>query len=250
MRAIRSLLFYLVLALTIIPLSLVLILSVPFTASEFRYDGMRAWGRFMLRSLELICGVKQRVIGMGNCPDGPAVVMCKHQSAWECFWLGSYLPRRGAFIYKKSLDLIPFFGWALKSVGLLSIDRSKGKAAFQSFMERGPEFLKKGWWILIFPEGTRVPPGQHVRYKSGGVRLAVADGTPILPIALDSGLCWPKDSFAKFPGTVTVSIGRPIPTAGRNAHEVNAEVEAWIESETRRLIEMDHPDFAKTLPPQ
>ena len=248
MRTVRSLLFYIILALTIIPLSLLLILSVPFTRPEFRYDCMRAWGRFMLGSLELCCGVKQRVIGMENCPDGPAVIMCKHQSAWECFWLGSYLPRRGAFIYKKSLNLIPFFGWALKSVGMLAIDRSHGKAAFQSFMERGPKFLQQGWWILIFPEGTRVPPGQHIRYKSGGVRFAVADGTPILPIALDSGLCWPKDSFAKFPGTVTVSIGRPIPTAGRPLREVCEEVESWIESESLRIAKEDHPDFQRQLP--
>lgn len=238
MGSIRGIIFYIVLGISVIPLSLVLLALVPFTSSETRYDIIRAWGRFMLGVLAAVCGVRARVTGMENCPDGPAIVLSKHQSAWECFWLGCCLPRRCAYVYKESLNRIPFFGWALWSVGLLSIDRNDGRGAFRTFMTKGVDFLNRGWWIALFPEGTRVPPGEHVKYKTGGARLAVSQGAPILPVALNSGLCWPKDSISKLPGIVSVTIGKPIATAGRSAKDVEAEVEQWIETETDRLISL------------
>lgn len=156
--------------------------------------------------------------------------------------VGPFLARRPSdqsalFLYKRSLNKIPVFGWALWSMEMLAIDRSQGRSAFENFMHRGPEFLKRGWWITLFPEGTRVPPGEHVRYKTGGARFACATGTPILPIAHNAGLFWPKNSIAKRPGVITVEVGPIIETAGRDPHEVTLEVEAWIESATARLVE-------------
>lgn len=238
MNHIRGMLFYIVLGISVIPLSFMLLLMVPFTKNEARYDLIRLWGRFMLASLSVICGIKTQVNGLENCPEGPAIVLSKHQSAWECFWLGSYLPARCAYVYKESLNRIPFFGWAVWSIGLLSIDRNDARAAFRTFMTKGVDFLKRGWWITLFPEGTRVPPGKHVKYKSGGARLALSQGVPILPVALNSGLCWPKDSIAKRPGTISVVIGKPIATKERSIKEIETEVEQWIESESNHLLDI------------
>ena len=238
MNLIRGMLFFIVLGISVIPLSFMLLLMVPFTKNEARYDLIRLWGRFMLASLSVICGIKTQVNGLENCPEGPAIVLSKHQSAWECFWLGSYLPARCAYVYKESLNRIPFFGWAVWSIGLLSIDRNDARAAFRTFMTKGVDFLKRGWWVTLFPEGTRVPPGKHVKYKSGGARLALSQGVPILPVALNSGLCWPKDSIAKRPGTISVVIGKPIATKERSIKEIETEVEQWIESESNHLLDI------------
>lgn len=239
-NTVRGFIFYIVLAITVIPVCFIVLILTPFTRAETRYGVMRAWGRFVITALRVICGVRVQVKGMENCPKGPVVVLSKHQSAWETFWLGAYLPYPGAYVYKESLNRIPFFGWALWSFGLLSIDRSNGRSAFRSLVTKGPAFLKRGWWIILFPEGTRVPPGEHVKFKTGGARLAAATGAPILPVALNSGVCWPKNSIAKIPGTITVSIGKPIPTEGRDLKAVEAEVADWITTESDALL-LPHP---------
>ena len=237
MNTLRGWIFYFILGITVIPVCFAVLIAAPFRPVESRYDMMAAWGRFIIRTLRAVCGVRFEVRGMGNCPKEPAVVLSKHQSAWECIWLGSFLPCRAAYVYKKSLDRIPFLGWALWSLGQLGIDRSDGSGAFRTLMKKGPAFLKRpSWWIVLFPEGTRVPPGSRVKHKSGGARLAVASGVPIIPVALDSGLCWPKNSVAKVPGVITVSIGRPMPTKGRSAKEVATEAEEWIERESASLL--------------
>ena len=166
-------------------------------------------------------------------PDTPVVVLAKHQSAWDPFWLGAYLKHPPCFIYKKSLHWLPFLGWALASMNMMAIDRSKGRQAFEQFMRRGPEFEKRGWWVTLFPEGTRVPPEEHVRWKTGGARFACAMGLPILPVAHNAGRYWPKNSVAKIPGTVQVVVGPLIETKGRDPYDVTAQVEAWIEAHVR-----------------
>ena len=230
LHILRGLVFYVCLAVTIIGLTVGLLATWPFLSYERRYELIcRPWSKLVLRLLELTCGVHSRVTGLENMPDGPCVVLVKHQSAWDPFWLGAWLKRPPCFIYKKSLHWIPLLGWALASMRMMAIDRSRGRQAFEQFMARGPELERRGWWVTLFPEGTRVPPGEHVRWKTGGARFACATGLPVLPVAHNAGLCWPKNSVAKVPGTIDVVVGPLIET------KVTAEVEAWIEANVRRM---------------
>lgn len=231
LHTLRGWVFYLVLAVTIIGLTLALLGTWPFMSYERRYELIcRPWAKLVLWLLDVLCGVKCQATGMENMPDVPCVVLVKHQSAWDPFWLGAYLKHPPCFIYKKSLNWLPFLGWALASMHMIAIDRSKGRQAFAQFMERGPELESRGWWVTLFPEGTRVPPGEHVRWKTGGARFACAMGLPVLPIAHNAGKCWPKNSVAKIPGMIDVVVGPLIETKGRDPHDVTAEVEAWIEA--------------------
>lgn len=235
LHILRGLVFYVCLAVTIVGLTVGLLATWPFLSYERRYELIcRPWSKLVLRLLELICGVRSRASGLENMPDGPCVVLVKHQSAWDPFWLGAWLKRPPCFIYKKSLHWIPLLGWALASMRMMAIDRSKGRQAFEQFMARGPELERRGWWVTLFPEGTRVPPGEHVRWKTGGARFACATGLPVLPVAHNAGLCWPKNSVAKVPGMIDVVVGPLIETKGRDPHEVTAEVEAWIEANVRK----------------
>jgi 1-acyl-sn-glycerol-3-phosphate acyltransferase len=140
-----------------------------------------------------------------------------------------------AYVFKRELLYIPFFGWAIGKLDMIHIDRSKRAQAFNKVVEQGKQILAHGSWIIMFPEGTRTPRGSQGTYKSGGTRLAVATGTPVVPIAVTSARCWPRKTFLIRPGVIDISIGKPIPVEGREADEVMREVEAWIEGEMRRL---------------
>lgn len=238
MQAIRSFIFYLFLAVTIVFLTLGVLFTMPFGSVRQRYEWVcRPWARCVLKGLAWICGLKYQNVGMSNMPtDGqPVVVLAKHQSGWDPFWLGSFLVNPPCFIYKKSLHWIPLLGWALWSMKWLPIDRSDGKGAYASFLKRGPTLLKHGWWITLFPESTRVPPGQRVKYKTGGARFACSQGIPILPIAHNAGVFWPKNSISKYAGTIEVRVGPLIQTKGRDPQEVTREVEAWIEAQQAQM---------------
>jgi 1-acyl-sn-glycerol-3-phosphate acyltransferase len=130
---------------------------------------------------------------------------------------------------------IPFFGWAIGRLDMVHIDRSQRAQAFNKVVAQGKRLLAQGVWVIMFPEGTRIPRGQAGSYKSGGTRLAVATGAPVIPIAVATAREWPRKAFVKHPGTVRVSIGKPIPSEGRSAEELMREVEAWIEAEMRRI---------------
>ena len=134
-------------------------------------------------------------------------------------------------VYKKELHYVPVFGQALATLHMMAIDRKKGSRAYEQFMNQGKNFMKRGWWLAMFPEGTRPAPGVKTHYKSGGARFAVATSTPIIPIALNSGECWPRNSISKKPGLITVSVGPMIKTEGRGFEEVQAELVNWIEGE-------------------
>lgn len=233
MALIRTVALYLFMFATVTPWSLVVIAARPFSVHT-RYRLCTLWTRSAIWGARVIGGVRWKVEGWDNLPDAPAIVLPKHQSTWETFWLPSFLPRDLTFVYKRELNLLPFFGWGIASTEMISIDRSKGQDAFEQVVEQGTDRLGRGWWIVIFPEGTRTKPGSTRRYKTGGPRLAVRTGALALPIAVDSGECWPKRGLVR-PGTITVSIGKPIDPRGRTAEEVGALVEAWIETEMRRL---------------
>lgn len=238
MPYLRGFIFYIILAFSVILLSVVVLLTTCFTDYTWRYEKLcRPWARFILDTLRVICGIKIQVIGQENMPTNgdPMVVLAKHQSAWDPFWLGAFLAKPACFLYKKSLHWIPFIGWVIWSMQMLAIDRSQGRSAFRNFMEKGPVFLQRGWWICLFPEGTRVPPGQRVRLKTGGARFACAHGVDILPITHNAGYCWPKNSLAKYPGTIRVVIGQPITTEGKNPTEISEQLEEWFARYDKKL---------------
>jgi 1-acyl-sn-glycerol-3-phosphate acyltransferase len=145
------------------------------------------------------------------------------------------MPHPLAYVFKKELLYVPFFGWAMGRLDMIHIDRSQRAKAFNRVVEQGKELLAQGIWIIMFPEGTRIPRGERGTYKSGGTRLALDTGAPVIPIAVTSAKCWPRRAFVKFPGVVDVSIGAPIRSQGRQADELMREVEHWIESEMHRL---------------
>jgi 1-acyl-sn-glycerol-3-phosphate acyltransferase len=230
----RAVAFVAVMTAVVIPWSFV-VLAAWVTPPTTRYKLAAMWTRLAIRMARLICGVTWRVQGWDNLPAGPAILLPKHQSTWETFWLPSVMPRRLSFVYKRELHLLPFFGWAMASLGMINIDRSKGADAFEQVVKQGVEHLADGWWIVIFPEGTRTAPGSTRRYKTGGARLAVRTGVPVVPIAVNSGEVWPRGPLIRRAGEITVSIGPVIETTGRTADVVAATVESWIETEMRRL---------------
>ncbi len=230
----RSALYLLVLTVVVIPWALIVLAAYVRPVST-RYWLCTIWTRFAIVAARALCGIRWKVEGWHNLPDGPTILLPKHQSTWETFWLPSYLPRQLTFVYKRELHLVPFFGWAMASLNMINIDRSKGQDAFEQVVTQGSEHLRDGWWIVIFPEGTRTAPGSTRRFKTGGARLAVRTGTPVVPIAVNSGEVWPRRAFVKTPGEVTISIGAPIEVRGRTVEQVAALVESWIETEMRRL---------------
>jgi 1-acyl-sn-glycerol-3-phosphate acyltransferase len=175
---------------------------------------------------------------MDNLPQGktsPAILLVKHQSTLETFLIPTLMPHPLAYVFKRELIYIPFFGWAIGRMDMIHIDRSQRAQAFARVVEQGKRLLAQGVWVIMFPEGTRIPRGQAGTYKLGGTRLAVATGAPVIPIAVSSAKVWPRKAFIKRPGVVDVSIGKPIPSDGRTADDLMREVETWIESEMRRL---------------
>ena len=145
------------------------------------------------------------------------------------------MPRALAYVFKKELLSIPFFGWSIGSLDMIHIDRKHGSRAFHKVVEQGKRLLAQGIWVIMFPEGTRVARGEVGEYKTGATRLAIMTGVPVVPIAVTSAKCWPRKSFVKKPGVVDVSIGPMIDSTGRKHEELMAEVQNWIEAEMRRL---------------
>ncbi len=238
MGYVRAWSFYLALAVSLILLCVSLCLAWPFTSTHWRYRVLcRCWADFVLWSLEKLCHVRYEMRGMENMPDATehVMVLSKHQSAWDPFWLGKHLAGDVCFLYKRSLNWVPALGWSLKAMDMLAVDRAHGREAFEAFLRDGTKKLQDGWWVTLFPEGTRVAPGERVRYKSGGARVACHAGVPILPIAHNAGRFWGRDSILKRPGTITVVVGPLIETQGKNPVEVTKAVEDWIEAQMAQL---------------
>ncbi len=193
-----------------------------------------------------ILGIEVRVIGYENLPLGeksPAILLVKHQSTLETFLLPTLMPHPLAFVFKRELIYVPFFGWAMGRMDMIHIDRRQRAQAFSRVVEQGKRLLAQGIWIIMFPEGTRIPRGQKGQYKQGGTRLAVETGAPVIPIAVTSAKVWPRKAFIKRPGVVHVSIGKPIPSQGREPGDLMQEVEDWIEAEMRRLDPEAYPQI-------
>lgn len=194
----------------------------------------RSYARVMLAWVGMSLGIRCEVAGWENVPRTPAVIMAKHQSAWETLFLEARFPDQ-CWIVKRELLWLPFVGWGLMAVRCIAIDRSSGMTAREQVVQQGVRRLKEGLWVTIFPEGTRVAPGKRGRYGIGGALLATRSGAPILPIAHNAGELWPRYAFRKRAGCVKVVIGPLIRTEGRDAVAVNNEVQEWIEDQMRRI---------------
>nr|WP_315489399.1 lysophospholipid acyltransferase family protein [uncultured Rhodoferax sp.] len=240
MSFLRSILHMAWLVLTVIPYTLAIILvAVLRLDRSYRYRIASAWlGLSSIGSARVLLGIQTRVTGMENLPVGeksPAVLLVKHQSTLETFLMPALMPHPLAYVFKKELLYVPFFGWAIGLLDMIYIDRSLRTQAFKKVVSQGKQRLAQGIWIIMFPEGTRMARGQKGVYETSGTRLAVQTGAPVIPIAVTSGKCWPRKAFIKTAGIVDVSIGKPIPSEGRHHKELMQEVENWIEAEMRRL---------------
>jgi 1-acyl-sn-glycerol-3-phosphate acyltransferase len=234
MLALRSVLFLLFQAVTVVPYGILCLLMAPLPL-HVRYRVTTGWPRIVLWAARVICGIRWQVKGWENLPNGPAVLLSKHQSTWETFFYISYMPKELCFVFKRELLWVPFFGWGIGLLKMIHIDRSQGRDAFESVVQQGQRKLDEGRWIIMFPEGTRIPRGRRGKYKSGGSRLAIRTAAPVIPLAVNSAACWPKRPWIKRPGLITVSIGPPIASDGLSPDQLSTEVEHWIEAEMRRI---------------
>jgi 1-acyl-sn-glycerol-3-phosphate acyltransferase len=233
--ACRSALFFVFLVVTIVPWATVAVLYSIFVRGARLYWVCAGWLRVAVWGARVICGVQARVQGRENLPGSAVVLLSKHQSAWETLAFPTLMPQPLCYVFKRELLWIPFFGWAMARMDLIHIDRSKRAEAWSKVAEQGRRYMAQGNWVIMFPEGTRTPRGSQGTYKHGGTRLAIETGHPVLPVAVTSARCWPRKSFVLRPGIVDISIGKPIASTGRDADSLMRDVEAWIESEMRRL---------------
>jgi 1-acyl-sn-glycerol-3-phosphate acyltransferase len=228
----RSTLFTLLMAVATLIWATMCFLFAPLPYNR-RYYLTTRWNVFVIWAAKTVCGIRYQIKGHENLPDAPVILLSKHQSAWETIFYCFNMRRPLVFVFKKELTYIPFFGWGIALLRMIPIDRSKSKDAFAQVVEQGRKRLADGQWIIMFPEGTRIPVGRKGKYKSGGTRLAIETNTVVVPVAVNSGECWPKNSFIKKPGTITVSIGKPISPEGLTPARLMQQVENWIESEMR-----------------
>ncbi|HEV3430576.1 MAG TPA: lysophospholipid acyltransferase family protein [Paraburkholderia sp.] len=235
MRFIRSLLLFIYLIVYTMPYATACFIAFPFMNATRRYWMAVGWCRSTLFVARWLVGIRYRIEGMENLPNGPAVLLSKHQSAWETLAFPALMPRPLCYVFKRELMFVPFFGWALGMLKMVHINRKEGKNAFTSVIRQGKLRMAEGAWVIMFPEGTRIPVGKTGKYKTGGPRFAIETGAPVVPIAHNAGHVWPRNSFIKYAGIVTVSIGKPIDTTGLTPDEVNTRVETWIEAEMRRI---------------
>jgi 1-acyl-sn-glycerol-3-phosphate acyltransferase len=236
-NAVRTLLFALF-QLIVTPVYALLVLAQFWRPPIARFRFITGWCWLNLWAARWICGIRWQAIGTGNIPSGPGVgphiVMSKHSSTWETLSLNFYFPPL-AFVAKKELLSLPFFGWAFALASPITINRKAGIDAMQQIVAQGRERFRAGFWFVVYPEGTRIKAGTRAKYKTGGARLAIELGVPIVPVAHNAGYVWPKGAFGKRPGLITVSFGKPISPAGKSAQAITAEVETWIEGEVARL---------------
>jgi 1-acyl-sn-glycerol-3-phosphate acyltransferase len=227
MIRLRSILFYILMAVVTVIFTITGILMLPFNF-PLRFKVMSRWSAFNLWTLKVVCGLDAVIEGLENVPKGPAIIMCKHQSAWETLALQIFFPPQ-VWILKRELLWIPIYGWGLATMQPIAIDRASGMRALKQITKQGRERLDMGYWVVIFPEGTRTAPGQKRKYQPGGGLLAEKSGYPVVPITHNAGYFWPRNSLDKKPGTITMKVGPVIDPKGKSAIEITKAVEDWIE---------------------
>jgi len=239
MRFVMSVLHLIWMTLTVVPYALYLLSAALLGASsDTLYKVAKAWLTVCISSARWMLDIQYRIQGFENLPiesTSPAILLVKHQSTYETFLLPAIMPHPLAYVFKKELLSIPFFGWSIGRLAMIHINRKEKAQAFNKVVTQGKALLDQGIWVIMFPEGTRIDRGQKGIYKTGGTRLAIETGVPVIPIAITSAKCWPRKAFVKQSGIVDVSIGKPIPSLNRQPEEFMREVETWIESEMHRL---------------
>ena len=228
MLLVRSLLFYIGQIVSTILFAPLGIIVFPLSFKT-RYYIVTRWTAFNLWWLKICCNVQYKVEGLNNIPDEACIVMCKHQSAFETLALQLiFVPQ--VWVLKRELLKIPIYGWGLASMQPIAIDRGSAIKSFRQIVTQGSQRLKENLWVIIFPEGTRVAPGEKGTYLPGGGMLAVKSGANVIPVAHNAGYLWSKNSLIKRPGIITLVIGPVIESANRNAKQITEEVETWIET--------------------
>jgi 1-acyl-sn-glycerol-3-phosphate acyltransferase len=226
----RSSLFYIGYALATTWFGITGLLLFSWFPYRIRAPYLLLWNRFTLFWLRLTCGVRYVLKGGDNIPNGPIVALSKHESQWETFYLQLALHPIATILKKELLD-IPGFGWGLRQMQPIPIDRGSPREAIRQMLRLGEERIAAGLSVLVFPEGTRTAPGKTARFARGGANLAIQAKVPVVPIAHNAASFWPAHQWTKHPGTITVSFGKPIDTRDKGAAEVTEAARAWIEAE-------------------
>lgn len=238
MTLVRSLIFQLVQFIWVPIYATCILFTFPLPVLQ-RYRLISGLAYSVMWLLRVICDIRIEVHGAENIPTKPCIVMCKHQSAWETFALQTVFPPQ-VWVLKRELLWLPFFGWGLALTSPIAINRSKGKEAMKQLLAQGKQRLDAGFCVVIFPEGTRMPYGVRGKYKIGGALLGESSGALVVPVAHNAGRHWGRNALLKHPGTITMSIGKPIDPKGLKADEINRQVETWIEAEMERM-QSTHP---------
>lgn len=233
MLLLRSAIFVLLHIITAVIFCFISIFVWPFPF-KIRYTVMTRWAKLNLWLLAKICRIEYQVTGRENIPEGPCVILCKHQSSWETLALQSVFPPQ-VWVLKRELLWLPFFGWGLACLNPIAIDRKAGKKALEQVIEQGKQRLNSGKCVVVFPEGTRVPVGQIGRFGIGGAKLATETGYPAVPVAHDAGKVWPRHGFLKYPGVISLVVGKPVNTEGSTASQVNRQAQDWMFEQMTKL---------------
>jgi len=236
--AVRGLLFTLLFIPTIMIWGVLMLLVSPLPY-RMRWNVLNIWVRLMVIWLRITCGIRHAVSGLEHLPpaDKGAIIMAKHQSTWETIVFQAIFPPH-VWVLKQELLNLPFFGWGLRVMEAIAIDRSAGRKAIVQMIKQGKQRLESGRWVIVFPEGTRTAPGAPSRYKVGGAVLAAKTGYPVVPVAHNAGEHWPKHWLYKYPGVIKVSVGPVIEAEGKNPEELMNEIEAWIENEMVQISQV------------
>jgi 1-acyl-sn-glycerol-3-phosphate acyltransferase len=228
------LLLWMVVSTVIVSPLIIICALFPF---PLRYNIAKTWAFSVLFMAELCCGIRYEVEGSEHIPaDTPVIILSNHQSAWETLAFRCIFPAQTS-LFKRSLLLIPFWGWAMATLKPIAIDRGNKTAALRKLIVKGTEALKEGLSIVIFPEGTRMPAGTKKKFSAGGAMLAQKSCFPVIPVAHNAGICWPRYSFIKYPGTIRVKIGTVINPEGLKADELNRRVDDWVSEAMRGIGE-------------
>ncbi|HTP40103.1 MAG TPA: lysophospholipid acyltransferase family protein [Steroidobacteraceae bacterium] len=230
MQFLRSLLFTAFFLLFTFCYAIFFVLACLLLPWRGRFALARLWANVLLAALRILCGLRYRVEGREHLPtDRACIALVKHSSSWETVAQAALLPPQ-VWVLKRELTWIPFVGWGIRLLRAIAINRGGGGSAVKQMVEQGRRHLAGGQWIVVFPEGTRMPPGQTRRYGVGGAAIAADTGAPVIPVAHNAGYFWPRRGLLKKPGTIRVVIGAPITTRGRDPREINEEAQRFIEA--------------------